>query len=465
LLGCTATPVWAASDEIQIEAVGQLDYDFDSNITTATNKVRMVSGNMSVEADSLVYNENTGVANATGHVRLTNGETVITANRLVYNNMDGQAEASGTVTLHTKQGDFQTETIVYNSRTSAGRIAQFTGRVPGEERDYLITGQSATTDQVATEVSGATLTRCPLPHPEYQLSAKRIRVDDQKVRLEKVVLKVKGIPVFYFPSLTLNRNEKNLPRFGLNYDKDDGMKLNYEYSNPRSENWEWRFRGELTTQGDSKLDAGFQNFWGPFTHQMDLEYNTAGYFTLIDQMKYETETYAFTVDGVRDFSGQGTQKWGLSATRKYWQTDVGRWQLGLLARSIRTSETGQAIEGTYGGYRVDFNPASNMTFSLLHLADLNSTSQNQWVYLEDNYLRQDYDYQLGDNFIYDLSFPLNSRYRFGMDGVYNFNHFGTEKEGWIRQVYSISHETCCLSTSLGWNAADHSLEMRWRMRF
>ena len=465
----TAAPVAAATapkaTEVRIESAGHFDYDLNSKVTTASDKVKMSSGDVVVEADQLVYDGNSEVVKATGHIRLTNGEMTITADKLVYNNATGQAEASGAVTLHTPEGDYQTETITYNSRTASGKMDQFSGRIPGGDRDYRVTGQAAVTTPTSTAVTGATLTRCPLPNPEYQLSAKLIQVDDQKVHLEKVVVRVKGIPVFYFPSLTLNRNEKRPPRFGFDYDHDDGMKLNYEYTTPRTEHLEWRFHGQLTTRGDSTIDAGFRNLWDNFTHQMDFEYNTNGYLTLADQVDYETPTFSFVTDGSRDFSDEATQKWGLAVTRKYWDTPAGRLQLGFMARNITTSTGGEKINGTYGGYRFDYSPVPNLTVGLLHLADLSSASREQWSYLEEQYLVKDYKYKLGDNFIYNFSFPLNDQYSLGTDGVYNFNHFGPDKNDWVRQVYSITHETCCLSTSLGWNVADHSLELRWRLKF
>ncbi len=458
-----ATPAWAAQSGVDIEAAGEVDFDLLTNITTASDKVKMVSDDLVMTCDTLVYNGETGIAKAERNVRLVKSETVITADNLVYNNTTGLVEASGKVTLSSKQGVFQTEHISYNVKTTAGQLGEFSSKIPGQDRDFLVTGKGATTSETVTEVNGASLTRCPFPKPEYQFSAKRIQIDEKTIRLEQVVLRLKGVPVFYFPKLSLNRDNKQLPRFDLGYDGDDGMKFDYDYTNRRSDSFDWRFHGKLTSQGDSKVGFGFGTHWGDLSNQTDIEYNFDGYAILNDTLKVNSKNYALVIDGSRDFSDSTTDKIGFELTRKYWESPIGSWQLGVLGRYITTTDGGTEYTGTYGGYKLEYRPIDNLTLGLVQLDNLNGNRQD-WDYLEKNYLREDYQYALGSNLIYNYRIPINKRLFATVDGVYNFNR-SSHPNDWIRQAYTLTSETCCFSTSLGWDAAENSIEFRWRIMF
>lgn len=453
LLGLSGVTVLGAGDsEVKIEAKGSVDYDFDSNLTTATEGVVMTGEDLVVEADSLIYDGDLEVAEATGRVRMTRGKMTLTAAKLTFNNHTGWLEATGGVRVVSEREEYRTETIRYNLKDSSGQLGQFTGTVAGVDRDYRIAGGQASLSGETMEVKDAGLTRCPKPNPDYWFSAKQIRLSGEEIHLERVVLKLKGVPVFYYPRLTLKQG-KRLPRFDLGYNKDDGMRFNYEYTSPVNSHQDWRFRGELNSREPSKIAMGLGNNWDHFNNAFDIEYNSDGFLTMVHEFEADYPLLKFRLDGRADLASEAEREARATLTRKYWETPIGNWQAGLTAGYLY-QHTGSGIdEGVFGGYRLDYNPSRFWTLSYLQLYDLHGGDWNQ---LQEEFLD---DYKLGGNLLYDINLPLNDQLRFMVSGTYNF-----DRSDWIRQVYGFVSDGCCFKTTLGWDVAEDSLELAFQIK-
>jgi lipopolysaccharide export system protein LptA len=471
----------AASDQTVLGTDDPNQTKLESNGTAAKQKVNLKIENGQVEAEQIIYNNKTGIVNASGEVKITTTDGIIiraeklvydfntqdaqfsggveltqndqmmTAREIHYQGKDGSVTASGGVKVVAGKVTYQTETIHYNLQTKTGFLGRVTATISAVERNYSVVGKSMETREGITTVKNAKITRCEKRHPEYFYLAKKMTYDGQRLRLTHIILYVKGIPLFYFPYLSLNVNNKNLPKIEPRYDPDDGLSIRYDYSVPAGKNIDWRFQGELQTHDYSNVSFGIASSKGNFSNYAVTYYNFEGYLGVRDQLTHETPLLRTVIDGYQDFSNAEGNELGFSVTRKYWPTPVGRWQLGVLGRRVsKLDGSGDEYGGIYGGYRLDYNPYPNWTLSLLRLYKIES--KNYGDFME--------DFNIGSNWMYDGGVPIDKRYSFGLTGTYN-----SDQSLWIHRVYEIRHETDCIRMSFGWDDAKDSWVSKIKIKF
>ncbi|HEY8462715.1 MAG TPA: OstA-like protein [Bacillota bacterium] len=422
MLAGKVTPVSAAvlDEQILIEAAGGVDYDLEQNITTAAREVKLTRGKVQITADELVYYGNTGIVEASGNVRLTN-----------------------------QRGEYRTEHLTYNVFTSSGSLASFTATLKGNPKDFHLQGEGLELTPESSVVAKVEITRCPKANPDYVLRANRVKIIGQKVQLKHVVVKVYGIPVFYLPLLSFNTNQ-NLPELVPGYQNEDGLKLRFNFPLSGSAISEWTFKGDLSSRGDeSTLGMEYTTSWDRSKNQFDLLYNLDGWWHLADVFTYETSNLRVTADGYRDFSDSKERQLGVKITRKFWDTAIGAWQIGVLSRKAKAFET-QEFGGTYFGVQVDYKPYSNVKLSYLRIKSL--TDGDYGDLME--------DFGVGDNLLYEISIPIGADLRFSMNGSYNL-----DESEWYHQVYSLTKTDCCFSPTISYDRADHSWEGKVGFRF
>lgn len=479
-----------------IEADDYVTTDINSNITTAKKNVKLNSEKGQIEADQLTYDEKAGLANASGGVKLTTKDgviiqadqliydfnievakvsgkvsltakdgVIITAEQLDYNGISGLVTASSGVKLTTKTAVYQTETVNYNLKDSQGSFGSLTGTINAKDRNYLVSGEKLETANGITKITNTQVTRCEKPNPDYVFVAKETIFDGQYLHLKNVFLYIERIPVFYYPSLTLDVNNKNLPSINLGQNSNDGTYIKYEFSTPLYGVIDWHFKGELAQSDDySDLGFGFTINNGNTKNYAGTYYNyLKGFWGIEDQFSIDTPSMLTTIDGTKDFSTNEKSQLGFSVTRKYWDSPLGKWQFGILGRRIYEYEldNGQVkldknkdkmeYGGIYGGYRLDYNPHPNITLSLLHLESFAGSDYGDLLT----------DFKIGSNWIYNFTVPLSTLYSIGINGNYNSD----SDPHWIHQIYQINRETCCFKVSIGWDFAPQSLIFNGTVKF
>lgn len=382
-------------------------------------------------------------------VKLNGDRIRIEADQLTYDVGNKTITAEGNVTVTTEDSVYHTDSIIYNTDDYSGMMTTFTATVNADPRDLKVSGSGAKLSENETLVSEATLTRCIKENPHYQLTAREIRINGRQVNLKKVVLRLKGVPVFYLPKLSLNL-DKRLPSLETGFSGEDGFKLKYNYLAAITSHINWSLEGELTSRDESKVGFGLESTNTAYQNKFKVLYNLDSFWEINDRYAYENDLLLFTVDGQREFSDDKERTFGVGLTRKYWETLLGRWQIGVLARNASKEEDATSYGGFYTGWRLDYNPRPNMVFSYLGIT---SHTDRQFGDLMD-------DYGLGDNWLYNISFPIYKEYSFEMNGVYN-----SDSGDWIHQIYSIHHESCCFSTYLGYDVAEDSIELSWNIKF
>lgn len=381
-------------------------------------------------------------------VIITGEQVRIEADDLSFDTETGIVEATGSVKVTTDNMVYHTESITYDMQKSTGVMTAFNGTVYSE-RNVKLSGTSATISDETASISEVNLTRCELDHPHYQFSAKEVMIEGRKLHLERAVLRVKGIPVFYLPRLTLDLDRK-MPDFRIGYSNDDGLKYAFDYLAELTANLGLFANGDLSVNGESTLGIGMKSTFQGMQNRLEFQYSTDTDWALMDELVFEDSNWLFAADVFHDFSSGGEKQYGAKVTRKYWETSLGSWQLGALAREVSKTEDFQEYGGFYTGWQLDYKPSSHVTLSYLRI---DSHSSREYGDLME-------DFGVGDNWLYDLRLPFGDGYTVGLNGVYN-----SDDDGWIHQIYSISKESCCFKTELSYDQAEDSLEVSFGMKF
>lgn len=421
-------PVWAKeteTTEIKIEAAGNVDYDMETNSTTASKDVILTKGDITIECQELIYNGETGDVKASGNVKITTSKYI-----------------------------YQTETLNYNLNLETGDLEEFKGMVKMDSRDYHFSGNEGTLEGTTGTISKAVMTRCPKSKPDYVLTAKQINYDDERVYLRGVVLEVKGIPVFYFPRLSFKTNNNDLPDIRLDYDKEEGLQVNFDYAGPVENNRSWHYKGEFSTKGPNRIGFGVKHYLGDhINNRANLAYDFDNYFVFDDQIYLGARFFSLNLDGIKEFSDREETQLGIRLSSNYWETPIGGFRFGVLARDVYAFDSaGHKYGGTYWGTQLNYNPSKYVSLSYLRL-NSDETNENFRDFLE--------DFKLGDNYLYNISIPLTQEYSIGLEGNYN----PAVEDEWVRRLYMIRYENCCFRLTVGWNDISESWEMSARIKF
>jgi lipopolysaccharide assembly outer membrane protein LptD (OstA) len=492
LLFLLATVGFADIEPVTIKAdAGFINYDMENNITTATKNVKVIQAGVLILADRVVYNGNNGIVEATGDVHLTRsvkdpretqGEIEIFTKKMVYHSYTGIVEAdggvklikkaagpgqntetsqpvlrieaekiryeaniglvkaSGNVRVKNERSEYTTQHLSYNIMDMTGSTESFSAVLEGEPRDFFMVGRDLLINQTGTEFSKVKVTRCPKEKPDYTLSAKTVTVVGAKVSLKHVVLRIKGVPVFYFPVLTFY-TDRSMPQLEPGW--EDGMTLKYNYllsSSPRSD---WSFKGELLSkQDEAYVGMGLSTRYGKANNQFDISYYLDGHWKLADRYQYDIGNFAVTLDGSRNLSAEKESQLGVDLTRKYRETSIGRWRAGVSTRWVSALDSSDTeYGGIYSGFRLDYQPFNNVTLSYL---GIRSHSQNDYRDLME-------DFGVGGNGLYQVEIPINKTYKFDISGTYNF----TDSK-WYHQVYRLTMGDCCLKPTISYDQADQT---------
>jgi hypothetical protein len=422
----------------------------------------MTINNVVIEADGLIYYGNDNLTVAKGNVRLTQNAVTLTAQSLTYQDQTGWATATGDAQLQSATEKYASPLIRYNLNTMKGDTTQLQGVVTTGGRDYYLAGQQAEIDHDVVEIHPAWLTRCPNSgHKCYLFSSKRMRIKGYDVHLEKVTIKILGIPVFYLPRLHLKQNSE-APSISMTANEGDEPDLSNpsggsgDYSDKVRSNFIYKIA--VNTTRPSKLAVGRGYKWRRYFLHSKVELSSGGYFSLVDDCGLYWKNYYLTLDGKYDLKSEPERELGLTLNRKTWNTGYGLLKLGLSTRFLATEDDGQDYQGVYGALRMDYQPFPLFSCTYYYLNDLSGDNRD-WEKLQDDFM-EPYNYRLGGNFIYNATIPLNPCYRIINKGAYNF-----EDGSWTSLSLGLDREVCCIKAGFGWDFAKEQLELRFKLNY
>lgn len=155
---------------------------------------------VTLNADSLTYDDDTGVALAEGNVELGFGNRSMRADRIRYDSRSGEAELTGRVHYKDAGDEFSFDRIVLNLATELGVL--YNGTIRLATNNYQISSERfEKTGEKTFQVRKGTLTTCPCdPEPDWKFEVRRTRVTIDGYAVGKdVTFKIRGVPVLWLP--------------------------------------------------------------------------------------------------------------------------------------------------------------------------------------------------------------------------------------------------------------------------
>jgi Organic solvent tolerance protein OstA len=478
LFGPGTRIAFAANGQAVIEADEYVKTDLNSKTTVAKKNVRVTNDKGKIEADQLTYDSDSGIVIASGGVKLTtqdgtmiqsaqleynmktleaafsggvilttNGAVKMTAQQMNYNGNSGLAAASGDVKMTTGHGIYQTEAIQYNLNTATGSSGPVSMIIDAKPRNFKIMGDSLEISNGIDTIIKPRITRCQETNSEYQFRSKEATYDGRYLHLINTILYIKGIPVLPLWTVTLDMTNLNFPEIEPGYDPTYGFYFKYHDSGHLSERIRWSddlyYRSKYYSTASFGLTASkdrISNYTGMFyTTQYDTIAEGYGFE---DRITYNLPLLISSIDGSMSFSDNDSTQLGFSVTRKYFESPLGRWQLGILGRKVTEVDiNGEEYGGTYGGYRLDYNPHPNFSLSLLRIYSIEGEDYRDFMQ----------DFKIGSNWMYNGVVPLKKPWSFGVNGTYN-----SDQSLWIYQRYEIYYQTDCFNLAYGWDNATKS---------
>jgi LPS-assembly protein len=155
---------------------------------------------VTLDADTLEYDDDTGVALAEGNVEIGFGNRAIRADRIRYDSRSGEAEMMGQVHYKEAGDEFSFDRIILNIDTELGVL--YNGSIRLSSNNYLISSEKfEKTGSRTFQIQKGTLTTCPCdPEPDWKFEVRRSRVTMDGYAVGKdVTFKVRGFPVLWLP--------------------------------------------------------------------------------------------------------------------------------------------------------------------------------------------------------------------------------------------------------------------------
>jgi lipopolysaccharide export system protein LptA len=447
---------------ITIETAGDQIYDIGSNTVTTKEHTKMTINGVMIEADGLTYYGNDNLTRAEGNVRLTQNTVTLTASSLDFQDQTGLVTATGDAQLMSPTEKYASPIIHYNLNTMKGDAGRLQGVVKTGGRNYYLSGEKAEIDHNTTVISPAGLTRCPKKsHPDYIFKSKSMRIQGNDVYLEKVTIKVLGVPVFYLPRLHLKQNSQ-APSISMTANEGDEPDLSNpdgggdDFSDQIRSNFIYKIA--VNTNRPSKVAVGRGYKWRRYFLHSKVQLDSNGCFSLVDDCGFSWKKYYLTLDGRFDLNTEPERELGLTFNRQTWDTGYGLLKLGLSTRLLYTDNGDQDYQGVYGAFRLDYQPFSLFSCTYYYLTDLSGAGPD-WDKLESNFM-EPYNYLLGGNFIYNATIPLNPYYRIINKGAYNF-----KDSSWTSWSLGLDREVCCIRAGFGWDFAKEQVELRFKLSY
>jgi LPS-assembly protein len=170
----------------------------------ASGSVVLTYGDHILRADTLTYNDATDDVTADGHVELTGGENDehIEATHGTYNL---RTETGRFYEVHGSVGRLRASAAPTVTTTNSGIATANSAHLGGYQNSnpFLFEGRvvvkTAPTDYT---VYNGSVTSCLLPHPDWQLSARKIALNSGRAKAADSTFKLLGIPLLFLPYVT-----------------------------------------------------------------------------------------------------------------------------------------------------------------------------------------------------------------------------------------------------------------------
>jgi LPS-assembly protein len=187
---------------------------------------------VSIQADTLSYDQAAATYQASGRVHLQKGELSLTSDQVEWNAETGEAVARGEVRVVEPSGEMSAAEMRYNLDSGRGHLRD--ARIFLKEHSFRLVGEEIEKlDAQNYRVTGGTFTTCEGEKPSWKFGAKRLDVTvGRYARARHVLFYVRDIPVLYVPYIiypvkTERESGLLMPRFGLSEKRGTQLSLAY----------------------------------------------------------------------------------------------------------------------------------------------------------------------------------------------------------------------------------------------
>jgi LPS-assembly protein len=171
----------------------------------ASGNVVVTYGDHVVRADSITYDHATDTVTAEGNVELSGGtnDEHVSASRAIYNL---RTQTGRFFDVHGSVGLFRNYAEPVLKATNAGiATPNNTSHIPGYQNSnpFVFEGRLVVkTGPTDYTIYNGSVTTCLLPHPDWQLFAGKIALNDGQAKAANSTFKLLGLPVFFLPYVT-----------------------------------------------------------------------------------------------------------------------------------------------------------------------------------------------------------------------------------------------------------------------
>ena len=262
-------------------------------------------GSVTIEAESISYDQETDTYNASRHVVITYDGGVLTADDVLLNKTKNEALATGNVILKSKNDILEGNRVDFDIETKTGVAYQ--GKVFFAQNHFYLSGDKIEKRGESTyHIDRAKATTCDGDAPDWQLAGNDLDVTVEGYgTLKHMKFMTNGMPILYMPCLIFPAKTKRQSGFLFPY---------FAYSNKLGWDMELPFFWAISDSMDATFYQRYMDMRG-FKEGVELRY-----FTSRDN--FGTFYGDFLNDSVRINETIG------DVTRN-WQSDQQRWSVYL----------------------------------------------------------------------------------------------------------------------------------------
>lgn len=188
-----AQPI-AAKDEGALVHIDSDTQTYKGNVAVLDGHVVLTTGDHTLQADHIEYDNTTGEVSLTGNLLVSGGEN------------DEIIHAShGTVNVQTQVGRFfdVTGSVGLRQKPATGAAVVGQRSVYTNGNPFLFSGRMVEkSGPQEYHIYGGTVTSCRLPRPDWLLSASAFSLDGEKARATNSIFRLRNIPVLWLPYVT-----------------------------------------------------------------------------------------------------------------------------------------------------------------------------------------------------------------------------------------------------------------------
>jgi len=263
-----------------------------------------------------------------GEVRMVTQDSVLSTDHLVSDKQQQTITATGNVQLETKNSFLQAESLVgdqnsKNSKLSGVKFLFYSNQANGKAKSITLGNDNVTT------LNQLTYSTCPEGNDSWRFSANELQLDQNNGRGEvwDMWLKVKGVPIFYFPYLNFPIDDQR--KSGLlmpltSQNKKNGLDVSLPTYWNITENADATFIPRSIQNRGSQIAAEFRYLTQATNNELSIEW-------LNEDRLAKNELLLNPTLAEGDY-GLTAERWALSLKNEtYWNEN---WSAGLNATKV-----------------------------------------------------------------------------------------------------------------------------------